>query len=284
MSSSGAERVLDTSRPHAARMYDYYLGGSDHFEVDRRAGETVARVFPDIFVCARELRRYMHRSTRVLAQEHGIRQWLDIGAGIPTEPNLHQVAQAEAPEARIVYIDNDPLVLKYAERLMISSARGRIAYAQGDLREPAELLRLPEVREVLDLSRPVALSMNAVLHFVQDEDRPYEAVARLVDALAPGSFLSLTHVTGEFEPLPWQRIEELYRTAGTPGQVRSAAEVRRFFEGLELLEPGVVTAHRWRPDAVRPVPRRPGELRRREDAGQPTDSAVSAWGGVAIKR
>lgn len=123
MSNTQPARGIDTSRPHSARMYDYYLGGKDHFDIDKQAAETVAAVYPGIFVCARENRAFMHRATRVLAQEHGIRQWLDIGTGIPTEPNLHQVAQSVVPEARVVYADNDPLVLKYAERLMRSTPR-----------------------------------------------------------------------------------------------------------------------------------------------------------------
>lgn len=154
MTTSNAARDIDTSRPHSARMYDYYLGGKDHFEVDKQAAETVAAAYPGIFVCARENRAFMHRATRVLAQEHGIRQWLDIGTGIPTEPNLHQVAQSVVPEARVVYADNDPLVLKYAERLMRSTAQGRTTYLEADVNDPDTLLNAPALAEVLDRGGP----------------------------------------------------------------------------------------------------------------------------------
>src|SRR3954466_13289134 len=161
MTNPHAAREIDTSRPHSARMYDYYLGGKDHFEIDKQAAETVAAVYPAIFVCARENRAFMHRATRVLAREHGIRQWLDIGTGIPTEPNLHQVAQSVVPQARVVYADNDPLVLKYAETLMRSAPEGRTTYIEADANDPDSLLSAPELAEVLDLTQPVALSLNA---------------------------------------------------------------------------------------------------------------------------
>lgn len=144
MTNSQAPRDIDTSRPHSARMYDYYLGGKDHFAADRQAAETVASAYPGIFVCARENRAFMHRATRVLAREHGIRQWLDIGTGIPTEPNLHQVAQSVVADARVVYADHDPLVLKYAERLMRGTAEGRTIYLEADVNDPQTLLDAPE--------------------------------------------------------------------------------------------------------------------------------------------
>ncbi|BFO18079.1 hypothetical protein SHKM778_44670 [Streptomyces sp. KM77-8] len=180
---SDTSRDLDTSRPHSARMYDYYLGGKDHFPVDKQAAEAAAEAYPGIFTCARENRAFMHRATRVLAQEHGIRQWLDIGTGIPTEPNLHQVAQSVVPEARVVYADNDPLVLKYAERLMRSTPQGRTTYIEADANDPDTLLNAPELSDVLDLSRPVALSLNALMHFITDSADPYGIVGRLMAAL-----------------------------------------------------------------------------------------------------
>src|SRR5690349_3250699 len=151
MTNSQAGRDLDTSRPHSARMYDYYLGGKDHFEVDKQAAEAVAGVYPGIFVCARENRAFMHRATRVLAQEHGIRQWLDIGTGIPTEPNLHQVAQSVVPEARVVYVDHDPLVLHYAQTLMHGTPEGRTDCVQADFNDPDAILHAPQLEQVLDL-------------------------------------------------------------------------------------------------------------------------------------
>ncbi|NUP41516.1 MAG: SAM-dependent methyltransferase [Streptomyces sp.] len=272
MSRPGAEPVIDTSRPHSARMYDHYLGGKDHFEADRQAAEAVAGIFPGIYTSARELRHFMHRATRVLAQEHGIRQWLDIGTGIPTEPNLHQVAQSVAPEARVVYADNDPLVLKYAERLMLTAPGGRTAYVHADLRNPGDLLNAPELADVLDLDKPVALSLNAILHFVPDDQDAYGLVARFVDALPSGSALALSHCTPEFDEETWERVAELYRSSGTPAQVRTRKEGERFFEGLDLVEPGIALVHTWHV----------GPEDEARVAGL-TDGEVSAWGGVAIK-
>ncbi|NEB04059.1 SAM-dependent methyltransferase [Streptomyces sp. SID13726] len=267
MTNSHAARDIDTSRPHSARMYDYYLGGKDHFEVDKKAAETVAAAYPGIFVCARENRAFMHRATRVLAQEHGIRQWLDVGTGIPTEPNLHQVAQSVVPEARVVYADNDPLVLKYAARLMRSTPQGRTTYIEADANDPDTLLNAPELAEVLDLDRPVALSLNALMHFVTDAQDPYGLVNRLLAALPSGSALALSHCTPDFDPGTWQKVTDIYNNAGTPVQFRSQGDVARFFEGLELLDPGVTVGHRWRPD------------------GEPvaSDAEVSLWTGVGIK-
>ncbi|MEV6115904.1 SAM-dependent methyltransferase [Streptomyces sp. NPDC052109] len=274
MSSTPASRDIDTSRPHSARMYDYYLGGKDHFEVDKQAAETVAAVYPGIFVCARENRSFMHRATRVLAQEHGIRQWLDIGTGIPTEPNLHQVAQSVVADARVVYADNDPLVLKYAERLMRSTAQGRTAYVEADVKDPASLLNTPVLSEVLNLNEPVALSLNALMHFITDQQDPYGIVSRLLDSLPSGSALALSHCTPDFDPPTWQKVTDIYTNAGTPVQFRPRADVARFFDGLELLDPGITLGHRWRPDPLS------------DDAAAaepPTDAQVSLWTGVGIK-
>ena len=267
MTSSHAARDIDTSRPHSARMYDYYLGGKDHFEVDKQAAETVASAYPAIFVCARENRAFMHRATRVLAQEHGIRQWLDIGTGIPTEPNLHQVAQSVVPEARVVYADNDPLVLKYAERLMRSTAQGRTTYIEADVNDPAALLESPALAEVLDLDQPVALSLNALMHFVTDAQDPYGIVDRLMAALPSGSYLVLSHMTADHDPVRWGHFTEIMRKQGIPSRLRSRDEVTRFFDGLEMVEPGVVPILQWRPT---------------EDAGL-TDAQVALYGGVARK-
>ncbi|MGW1910435.1 SAM-dependent methyltransferase [Streptomyces sp. NPDC002076] len=274
MSGTPASRDIDTSRPHSARMYDYYLGGKDHFDVDKQAAESVAAVYPGIFVCARENRSFMHRATRVLARDHGIRQWLDIGTGIPTEPNLHQVAQSVVPDARVVYADNDPLVLKYAERLMRSTSQGRTAYIEADVKDPTFLLNAPILSEVLNLNEPVALSLNALMHFITDEQDPYGIVNRLLDALPSGSALALSHCTPDYDPPTWQKVTDIYNNAGTPVQFRSRADVARFFDGLELLDPGITMGHRWRPDPFS------------EDATAaepPTDAQVSLWTGVGIK-
>ncbi|MEY9848984.1 SAM-dependent methyltransferase [Streptacidiphilus sp. MAP5-3] len=269
MSDTRPARGIITNRPHSARMYDYYLGGKDHFEVDAQAAEQVAAAYPSIFTCARENRAFMHRATRVLAREHGVRQWLDIGTGIPTEPNLHQVAQSVAPDARVVYADNDPLVLKYAERLMRSTAEGRTTYIEADVNDPESLLESAELAELLDLDRPVALSLNALLHFVPDAQDPHRIVRTLLSALPSGSALAISHCTPEFDQDSWQKIEEIYNGSGTPVRFRTHKEVASFFDGLDLLEPGVVVGHRWRPDAG--------------PAKELTDAEVSLWVGVGIK-
>jgi hypothetical protein len=275
MNTSHTAREIDTSRPHSARMYDYYLGGKDHFEVDKKAAEAVAEAYPGIFVCARENRAFMHRATRVLAREHGIRQWLDIGTGIPTEPNLHQVAQSVVPEARVVYADNDPLVLKYAERLMRSSPQGRTTYIEADVNDPGALIDSPELAAVLDMKQPVALSLNALIHFVTDAQDPYGIVEGLLAILPAGSALALSHCTPDFAPETWEKVTAIYTNAGTPVQFRSQKDVARFFDGLDLLDPGITVGHRWRPDAGSGTER---------DSEPPTDAQVSLWTGVGIKR
>ncbi|MFE9612169.1 SAM-dependent methyltransferase [Streptomyces sp. NPDC006012] len=273
MTNTHAGRDLDTSRPHSARMYDYYLGGKDHFSVDKKAAATVAELFPGVFACAGENRKFMHRATRILAKEHGIRQWLDIGTGIPTEPNLHQVAQSVAPDARVVYADNDPLVLKYAERLMRSTPQGRTAYVEADATDPKSLLAAVEAAEVLDFDKPIALSLNALMHFVIDEMDPYGIVARYLDAVPSGSVLALSQVTSDYAPDAWAKVVDLYVKSGTPAQTRSKEEVVRFFDGLDLMEPGIVLAHRWRRSADEAA----------TAAEEPTDAEVSMLVGVGIK-
>ncbi|WNI29558.1 SAM-dependent methyltransferase [Streptomyces sp. ITFR-6] len=271
MTTRQAGRDLDTSRAHSARMYDYYLGGKDHFEVDKVAALLAVEANPSLPVVARENRAFMHRAARVLAQEHGIRQWLDIGTGIPTEPNLHQIAQSLAPEARVVYADNDPLVLKYAERLMRSTTQGRTAYVEGDITDPDTLMSAVRDTGVLDFTQPVALSLNAILHFVIDAQEPYAIVRRLLDSLPVGSALAINHCTPDYDPETWNKVVEVYNSAGTPAQVRSHSEVSRFFDGLDLLAPGVSVCHRWRPAGP-------------TDGTEPKDAEISLLAGVGIKR
>ena len=267
-------RDIDTSKPHSARMYDYYLGGKDHFAVDKQAAEAVAALLPNVFVGARENRAFMHRVTRVLAREHGIRQWLDIGTGIPTEPNLHQVAQSVAPEARVVYVDNDPLVMRYAERLMRSTPQGRTAYVEADLTDPEGVLTAVELAGVLDLARPVALSLNAVLHFITDDLDPYGIVTRLLGALPSGSVLALSHGTPDFAPPNLEKARAVYTSSGTQTRLRSKEEVARFFDGLDLLDPGITVCHRWRPDIHGGAVPMTGQL---------PDADIGVWAGAAVK-
>ncbi|WP_227982145.1 SAM-dependent methyltransferase [Nocardia spumae] len=264
----GSPVDLRQHQPHTARMYDYYLGGQDHYSADAQAAEQVVTIWPGVRTAAQQNRAFIHRVTRFLA-EAGVRQFLDIGTGIPTEPNLHQVAQQVAPDSRVVYVDNDPIVLVHARALMVSSPQGRTNYVSADVTTPEKILDAPGLRDTLDLTRPVALSLNALMHFVPDEQDPYGIVTTLMDSLAPGSYLVMTHVTPDFDPAVIASVVDIYRGSGLPCQVRSREEFLRFFEGLELVDPGVQVPHCWRPDGVAP----PKKM----------DAQVSAYAGVARK-
>jgi hypothetical protein len=210
-----------------------------------------------------------NRVTRYLAGEVGIRQFLDIGTGIPTSPNLHEVAQGIAPDVRVLYVDNDPIVLAHARALLTGTAAGRTAYLDADLRDPTKILGSAELAETLDLSRPVALSLIALFHFIPDSDDPYGLVRTHLDALPAGSYLALTNFTGDFAPEEAAHAVEVYQRRGIPARERTRAEVERFFDGLELVEPGVQAVHRWRAESP--------------TAGDPTDAQVSVYGAVAHK-
>ncbi|MFI6208072.1 SAM-dependent methyltransferase [Streptomyces sp. NPDC051041] len=263
------EAELGQDRPHSARMYDYYLGGKTNYAVDREAARAVIRVFPAIETAARANRAYMHRAVRYLAQR-GVRQFIDVGTGIPTAPNLHEVVQAVRPDASVVYVDNDPIVLVYADELLDGTPEGTTRYVEADATRPDEVLAAVEGTGAIDFDQPVALSLHALLHFVPDDKDPYGIVGRLLERLAPGSCLSLSHCTGDFDPEAWAAIVDTYRQRGTPAQVRTRAEVLRFFDGLRLADPGLVVAHRWRPE--------PGS-----GPGPVTDKQVSLYAGVARK-
>ncbi|WP_232236116.1 SAM-dependent methyltransferase [Nocardia sp. BMG51109] len=262
---------LRTDVPHPARMYDYFLGGKDFYEADRLAAEQALRDFPSVRLTARTNREFMHRATHYLA-EQGIRQYLDIGTGIPTAPNLHQVAQQQAPESRVVYVDNDPLVLAHARALLRSSDEGRTAYVQADAAEPETILSAPELTETLDLGRPVAVSLMALVHFVPGD--VYEMVDTLMAPLAPGSYLAMSHVTMEFDDGPedpdgMARLLQVYVDRGIPVHPRPRAEVARFFDGLELVPPGIEVIHRWHNEGI--------------DHPPSHDKRVSLYGGVGKK-
>ncbi|MEJ3658985.1 SAM-dependent methyltransferase [Actinomycetes bacterium KLBMP 9759] len=237
---------LMTDRAHSARIYDYFLGGKTNYAADRAVGDAVIGIAPGIRNVARANRAFMHRTTHLLADHHGIRQFLDIGAGIPTPPNLHEIAQGIAPESRIVYVDNDPIVLAHARALMVGDPRGRTAYVEADVRRPRTILEAPELVETFDRSRPIALSLFAVLHFIDDDEVAYGAVRQLVDALAPGSFVSLTSATSDFYGENAEEGLAAYRDGGVNVKPRSRAEIERFLSGLELLEPGLAMVHEWR--------------------------------------
>ncbi|MER7920064.1 MULTISPECIES: SAM-dependent methyltransferase [unclassified Streptomyces] len=265
----GTNTDLGQDRAHSARMYDYYLGGKTNYLVDREAAQEVIRVFPAIETVAKVNRAYMHRAVRYLA-EQGIRQFIDVGTGIPTSPNLHDVAQEVAPDCRVVYVDNDPIVLVYADELLDGTPEGRTAYVQANATKPDEVWAAVRERGILDPELPVALSLHALMHFVTDSQEPYDIVRSLLEPLPSGSYLSLSHCTGEFDPEAWQAIIDTYAEAGTSVQVRGRTEVRRFFDGLELVDPGVVLAHQWHP--------RPGS-----GPGVLSERQVSLYTGVARK-
>ncbi|MCY1136900.1 SAM-dependent methyltransferase [Actinoplanes sp. Pm04-4] len=238
---------LDTGTPHSARLWNYWLGGTDNFQVDREAGDVIAGILPSIVTLAQEDRKFLRRSVRHLVAEAGIRQILDIGAGLPTADNTHQVAQAAAPETKVVYVDNDPLVLVHARTLLAGSPEGRTEYVQADLNDPAEILRA--AAGTLDFTRPVAVTLLGILHFLRDDDEARAAVRTLVEAVPPGSYLVIAHGCDDINTDEANRIVEFWNERGTPKiKYRSAAEIARFFDGLRLIEPGVVPCNRWRPD------------------------------------
>ena len=264
---------LHTDRPHPARVYDYLLGGKDNYAADRAAAEAGIKANPNSRTPPRENRAFMRRAVSYLVREAGISQFLDIGTGIPTSPNVHEIAQDADPRARIVYVDNDPIVLSHARALLTSGPDGRTAYIDADLRDIEKILGSRDLLGTLDLSQPVALMLIAVLHFIPDADDPYGLVGRLVAALPSGSYLAVSHLTGDFDPAAWAGVAAVFRRSGVIMQVRSLPEVSRFFTGLDLIEPGVVSLPRWRPD-------RDAEV---GQAGLPPDAAVSVFGGVARK-
>ncbi|WP_309238789.1 SAM-dependent methyltransferase [Actinoplanes aureus] len=249
MPEEQAPGSINSSVPHPARRYNYWLGGKDNFQADRDAGEAIAAVFPHIRTAARENRAFLQRAVRWLTAEAGIRQFLDIGTGLPTADNVHEVAQRIAPQSRVVYVDNDPLVLAHARALLNSSEQGATAYIEADVRNPESILDDPAVRDTLDMSQPLALLMVALLHFIPDDDDPYAIVKRLVSALPAGSYLVLSHVTYDpLDPDTIARLDAANQNSGPPFRPRTEAEVARFFEGLHLIDPGIVSLSDWRAD------------------------------------
>ena len=235
------------SRPNVARMYDYFLGGKDNFAADRAAADKVLALVPAVRRTVVENRRFLRRAVRFLAGEEGIGQFLDIGVGLPTQGAVHEVAQEVNPQARVVYVDYDPVVVSHGKALLAKPDRSIVV--QADLRRPAALLSLPAVREHLDFSRPVALLLVAILHFVSDDDDPRGIVAALSDTLAPGSYLVLSHVSNDrfADEEAAERVRELYAKSSEPLWARSREQILRFFDGFELVEPGLVRPCEWRP-------------------------------------
>ncbi|WP_405905791.1 MULTISPECIES: SAM-dependent methyltransferase [unclassified Streptomyces] len=265
--SDAAPTRIDTSRPHPARVYDWWLGGKDNYPVDEELARKIAAADEAAVRSARSNRRFMHRATRVVAQA-GIHQFLDIGTGIPTEPNLHQVAQEIVPAAKVVYADNDPIVLRHAEALLRGTAEGATDYVHADFRDPDTILRL--AAEHLDFDRPVALSLVALTHYLDDApdgDDVYGLLEGYVAALAPGSFVILSQVTPDLSPETIGKVAGLFRASGTPFHPRTRAEFTRFLDGLELLAPGVVPAVDWRPG--------PGDVAAKAEGIVPLYAAVA---------
>ena len=239
---------FDTSVAHPARRYNYWLGGKDHFAADRESGDLLAEAFPTARVAARENRDFLRRTVTFLA-ESGVRQFLDIGTGLPVPDNTHEVAQRVVPEARVLYVDNDPIVMTHSRALTIGTPQGRTGYLEADLREPDVILGHDELRAVLDLREPVALLLVAVLHFIHDDDQAATVVRRLLEALPSGSYLAASNLTLDHAP-PAQvaKHEELLAAGRTDARARSRAEFGRFFTGLEPVPPGIVAVSEWRPD------------------------------------
>ncbi len=259
---------LRTDIPHPARIYDYLLGGKDNFPADREASAEISSVWPNLPKSMRANRSFMRRVTHYLAAERGIRQFLDIGTGLPTSPNLHEVAQAVDPTARVAYVDNDPMVLVHARALLASTPEGRTTYIDADLHDAESILTSPTLLETLDLEQPVALSLIAVLQFVTDEDAAHSIIDGLIRQLAPGSFLALSTVTADSAPEEVTRGIAAYAARGIPERIRTREEVELLFSGLELVDPGVCLVHRWHPDA---------------ESAATLDEHVHMHGGVAVK-
>ena len=242
---------IDVSVAHPARVYDYLLGGKDNFPADREAAEHVLAVAPGRRDSARANRAWLARAVRFLAQQ-GIRQFLDIGTGIPTSPNVHEVAQGIAPESRVVYVDNDPIVHVHARALLTTSPEGATDYLDADLRDPERILK--GAAQTLDFSRPVGLILCAILHLIATSDDPHGIVRRLLAALAPGSFLALSHLCRDVDEAGAAAMSAAYARDGITLVPRSRAEILRFFDGLELVEPGLVQVPLWRPDPGSELP------------------------------
>jgi hypothetical protein len=263
---------LDLSVPHSARIWNYWLGGKDNYEVDRAAGEAWLVEYPEIRDIARASRGFLARAVHYLVQEEGVRQFLDVGTGLPTADNTHEVAQRAAPDARIVYVDNDPLVLAHARALLTSTAQGATAYVDADMRDTAAVLA--EAAETLDFTRPVALFFQQVLGHITDDDEARALVRRYVDALPPGSFLAISDGAERDEALQ-EAGEEYAETGAVPYVPRTPDQVMEFFNGLQWIEPGFVMVTAWRPTSLEgttPLPGTPTEPPR-----------VNTFAGIARK-
>ena len=259
---------INTDVAHPARVYDYWLGGKDNFPADRALAEHIMEAIPTMRTMAAANRAFLSRAVRCLAKEAGIRQFLDIGTGIPTSPNVHEVAQALAPDSRVVYVDNDPIVLAHARALLTSQEAGETSFIGADLRQPKSILDHPTLTSTLDLSQPVAVMLVAVLMYFRDTDNPnpFEMVATLLEAMPPGSYLAITHPTADFNAEAMGGAVAAAERSGVTLVPRNQAETEEFFAGLDVVDPGVTPVLSWRPD-------------------KPPDDPRSAyyWAGIARK-
>ena len=245
------ESRLNLKVAHTARVWNYWLDGKDNYAADREVGEQILQVLPNIRTTARADRAFLGRAVRYLAGEAKIRQFLDVGTGLPTADNTHEVAQAVAPESRIVYVDNDPLVLVHARALLTSTPQGATSYIEADLHDPDSILH--EAARTLDFTQPVALTLLGVLNFILDDDEAQAIVYRLLDAVPSGSYLAIAHASNEVNPAEAEAARQFWnQNAKPPITFRTAQQITRFFDRVELLDPGVVSCSRWRPE--------PGEL------------------------
>jgi hypothetical protein len=258
---------LNTEVPHPARIYDYLLGGKDNFEADRSAAASITDVWPSLPTSMRANRDFMTRVAGYLAEELGIRQFLDIGTGLPTSPNLHEVVQQVDPTARVVYVDNDPIVLVHARALLTSTREGRTTYLEADLRDARAIVDAPVLGDTLDLSQPVAVCLLAIMHYIVDADQAHAIIDQLMAPMAPGSVLALSTATADTNPEEVGAGIAMYNARGIISAARSRAQVEDLFRGLDLVDPGVALVHRW-PDGDRRSIR---------------DNHVSMYGGVGIK-
>ena len=246
---------INTGVPNPARIYDYFLGGKDNFPADREVAEQVVAIAPVARDIVEDNRAFLRRAVRLLAGEAGIRQFIDLGSGLPTQGNVHEIAQAAAPDARVVYVDNDAMVVTHSRALL---AGDNTAAIEADLRDPDSVMRHPEVRELIDFDQPIALLLMAILHFVPDEEDPYGIVVRFRDALPAGSYLALSHGTRDIPARTdmspeamaemGTKVERLYQLTTASLVTRTRAQVERFFDGFDLLDPGLVEIQLWRPD------------------------------------
>ncbi|KDN76348.1 hypothetical protein DF19_16535 [Streptomyces olindensis] len=285
-------RRIDSSKAHPARVYDVFLGGKDHYPADRDAAAAALAANPRGYLDVRHNRDFLRRAVTTLVEQDGIRQFLDIGTGLPTAENVHQIAQRIEPGTRVVYVDNDPVVLAHARALLTSGPEGRTDYIDADLRDPARILE--QAAKTLDFDRPVALCLVAILHFVADEEA-YPLVSELLDALPAGSRLVLSHLTEDLNPENIRAVQRTYTERGFTFVLRSRAEVEKFFteNRLEIADPGVVPAHRWRPDDAAPVPEQPEESFlaglddiekvRYRDINDVTDADINVYAAIGAK-